>query len=190
MAPGARAGPARPRQRLAVALQILGQDHELVAAHTGDGVAVAHHLGQPLGDGDQQVIAQGVTKAVVDRLEAIEVYEQHRHQSAAAVQACERLPGTVHQQQTIGELGKRVVQRLALQPDAVADILGGGVPGASVAARAPQQPAPRAVAVTVAIGEVGDLGAVVASGEQHRGGLLDIVGVHELAQRSSQQILA
>ena len=37
-----------------VALDFLGQDHELVAAQARDGVAVAHHLRQALGDGDQQ----------------------------------------------------------------------------------------------------------------------------------------
>ena len=40
----------RQRQRLAVALDVLGEDHELVAAEARDRVAVAHQLGEPLGD--------------------------------------------------------------------------------------------------------------------------------------------
>ena len=146
------------RQRLAVALDVLGEDHELVAAEARDRVAVAHQLGQPLGDGDQQPVADVVSEVVVDRLELVEVDEQHRHDAVAAVQARERLARAVHQQQAVGQARERIVQRLALEPHAVGDVLGGRVPGVAVAARAPQQPAPGAVAMAVAVGEVLELG--------------------------------
>ena len=42
---------------------------------------------------------------------------------AAAVQACERLARAIHQQHAVGQLGERVVQRLALEPHAVGDVL-------------------------------------------------------------------
>ena len=66
------------RQRLVLALEFLGEDHELVAAEPRDRVAVAHQLGEALGDGDQQPVADVVAEVVVDRLEAVEVDEQQR----------------------------------------------------------------------------------------------------------------
>ena len=152
------------RHRLALALEFLGEDHELVAAEPRDRVAVAHQLREPLGDRHQQAVADVVTEVVVDGLELVEVDEQHRQHAGAAVQARHRLAGAVHQQGAVGELGQRVVQGLALEPDAVGHVLGGGVPGLPVAPGAPQQPAPRAVAVAVARREVLDLGGVPAAG--------------------------
>ena len=40
------------------------------------------HYAQPVGDHDQQLIAAGMAKAVVDTLEAVEVDEQHRRHRA------------------------------------------------------------------------------------------------------------
>jgi hypothetical protein len=54
------------------------QDGELVAAQAGDAVAGAHARGEPAGDGDEQLVAGRVAEGVVDRLEAVEVDEQHR----------------------------------------------------------------------------------------------------------------
>ena len=82
------------------------------------------------------------------------------------------------------------MQRLALEPHAVGDVLGGRVPGLPVAAGAPQQPAPGAVAVAVAGGEVLDLGGVAAAGAHRAEQLLGVVGVHELGDRPRLQFLA
>ena len=85
-------------------VEVLGEDHELVTAETRDGVAVAHQLGEALGDGQQQAVADVVSEVVVDGLELVEVDEQHRHHAVAAmpVQSRERLAGAVHQQQAVG----------------------------------------------------------------------------------------
>ena len=85
------------RERLGVGLEVLGEDHELVAAEPRDGVRVAQHLGEALGDGDQQVVADGVAEVVVDRLEAVEVDEQQRDRPVRAAQARDRLARAVHQ---------------------------------------------------------------------------------------------
>ena len=50
---------------------------ELVAAEPGGGVALADGGADPLGDGDQQLVADAVAEAVVDVLEVVEVEEQH-----------------------------------------------------------------------------------------------------------------
>ena len=51
--------------------QLLTQDHELVAADSTYGVAVADRATQSGGDLDQQVVAGRMAKGVVDDLEAI-----------------------------------------------------------------------------------------------------------------------
>ena len=106
-----------------------------------------------------------------------------------AAQPRDRLARAVHQQQPVRQLRERVVQRLALEPHAVGDVLGGRVPGLAVAARAPQQPAPGAVAVAVAVGEVHELRGPVVPGERQRERLLEVVGVDELLHRVRFQLL-
>src|SRR4051812_2603007 len=63
----------------------VGEDHELVAAEPGHGVAVAHALGQPPGDLDEHRVTRVVPEPVVDRLEAVEVAEEHREPLGAVV---------------------------------------------------------------------------------------------------------
>ncbi len=57
---------------------VLEQDRELVAAEPGGGVARAELVLEPLRRRDQQLVARGVTEAVVDRLEAVEVEHDDR----------------------------------------------------------------------------------------------------------------
>ena len=72
---------------------VVEQDHELVAAESGErirlggpqsvfgdaahGVVLPHHTGQALRERHQQLIADGVAEAVVHVLEAIEIDEEH-----------------------------------------------------------------------------------------------------------------
>ena len=178
------------RERLLLAFDVLGEDHELVAAEARDRVAVAHQRGEALGDRHEQPVADVVPEVVVDGLELVEVDEQHRHRAVAAVHARERLARAIHQQQPVGQPRERVVQRLALEPHAVGHVLRGRVPGVAVAARAPQQPAPGAVAVAVAVGEVLEVRGPAAARVHQRERLLDVVGVHELVHRAREQLLA
>ena len=59
--------------------ELLAHDDELVAADAGHHVAAPDGVGEPLADGAQQLVARGVAVVVVDRLEAVEVDEQHGH---------------------------------------------------------------------------------------------------------------
>ena len=52
-------------------------DDELVAAEARGGVLFAQAGREPLGNGGQQLVADGVTERVVDVLEAVEIEEQH-----------------------------------------------------------------------------------------------------------------
>ena len=182
--------PSGESHRLGLALDFLGQDHELVAAQAGDRVAVAHQLGQALGDGNQQPVAGVVAEVVVDGLELVQVDEQHRQDAFRAVQPRHRLMGAVHQQHPVRQPGEGVVHRLALQPHPVGHVLGGRVPGLAVAPGAPQQPVPGAVAVAVAGREVLDLGGVAVAGPHRAEQLLGVVGVDEVGHRTRLQFLA
>jgi hypothetical protein len=66
-------------------------DAEFVAADARDGVAAPDHAGEPLGDLPDQLVAGGVAIGVVDRLEAIEVDQQHRQALAGPAEMGEFL---------------------------------------------------------------------------------------------------
>ena len=51
----------------------LEQHGELVAPEAGHGVTGPGRASQPLGDGDEQLVAGGVAEAVVDHLEVVDV---------------------------------------------------------------------------------------------------------------------
>ena len=90
----------------------LGQHDELVAAQARHGVRGAHDLGQARADLDQQLVAGLVAERVVDRLEAVDVEQQHRDAEAEALGAAEGVLDAVEEQRAVGQAGERVVQRL------------------------------------------------------------------------------
>ena len=59
-------------------------DRELVTAETGNAVAFPDRIDQALGHLLEQPVADGVTEAVVDGLELVEVEEHQRDQAAVA----------------------------------------------------------------------------------------------------------
>jgi hypothetical protein len=58
-------------RRVVGRLEIAEEDREFVAAHAGDGVAVAQHRAQSRGDGAEKLVAEAVAEGVVDVLEAV-----------------------------------------------------------------------------------------------------------------------
>ena len=85
------------------------------------------HASEALGDRDEQLVAGGVAEAVVDRLEVVEVDEQHREVAVAcAPTRAERVLDAVAEQRLVGEAGERVVERLVgelvLEPLALGDV--------------------------------------------------------------------
>ena len=74
--------------------------------------AARRHALQPLADLAEHQVAGGVAERVVDRLEVVEVHEQHRNGIAAARLALERVLDAVLEQRAVGEAGDGVVERL------------------------------------------------------------------------------
>ena len=91
-------------------------DHgELVAAEAGDGVDGAQHAAQPVGDGDEQPVAGGVAEAVVDRLEVVQIDEQHRGAGVALLQPLQRTVQPDGEQCPVAQAGEGVVEGELLQ---------------------------------------------------------------------------
>ena len=65
------------------AVEVLQQHHELVAAEARRRVAGADALREPLGHVDQRLVAGAVAEAVVDRLEVVDIEEDHPKLAAA-----------------------------------------------------------------------------------------------------------
>ena len=107
--------PTGHQRRLEGGRLILADDDELVAAEAGDGVAGAHDPAQPVGHRHQQLVAGGVTPAVVDQLETVEVDEQHRHLAARPAGAGQGLVEPLGQQHAVGQPGQGVVDGLVGQ---------------------------------------------------------------------------
>ncbi|OIQ92176.1 hypothetical protein GALL_258530 [mine drainage metagenome] len=94
----------------------LGEEqHELVAAGAGDGIDVADAAGYRDRHIDQQLVADGVAKAVVHVLEAIEVDENDRDGLAVPLRQGDGVLQPVVEQIAVGKPGERVVVRLAFQ---------------------------------------------------------------------------
>lgn len=84
---------------------------EFVAAQARHRVLGAQGLADALGQVDQQGVAGMVAVGVVDRLESVQVEEQHGEIALAAAGAFDGLFQPVFQQDAVGQLGQRVVQR-------------------------------------------------------------------------------
>jgi len=112
--------------RLVVGLDALAAQDELVTAEAGRGVALAQKTLEALGDGDQQLVTEGVAQAVVDELEMVEVQEERGRQAPGPLTAGQCRPQAVEEERTVGETGQAVVQRLAgelvLGPLALGDV--------------------------------------------------------------------
>jgi hypothetical protein len=78
-------------------------------AQAGKRVGVAQHAPAACADLQQQTVPAFVAEGVVDRLEAVEVEQQHR--GAAAVAPClqQALAQAVVEQRAVGQVGERVV---------------------------------------------------------------------------------
>lgn len=90
--------------------QVLAEEDEFVAGDPGQRVAGADHRGQPLRDGDQQLVADGMPVGVVDPLETVEVDEQHRRGAVGPLGPSSRMLQPLLEQQPIRKPGHRIVQ--------------------------------------------------------------------------------
>ncbi len=90
------------------------QHRELVATEPRDGVTYAQLAAQAGTDEVQQQVAVVMAERVVDVLEAVEVEQQDGDLAPVALRMRDRPMGAVVEQQPVGEVGDRIVERLAL----------------------------------------------------------------------------
>ena len=112
-------------------VQLLGagavEEHgELVAADVRHRVAGPDQATEPVGDADEQLVADAVTEGVVHRLEVVEVDDHDAERPGLAAAAGDRVGEAVTQQRAVGELGERIVEgavaQLALQGGLLGDV--------------------------------------------------------------------
>ena len=94
------------------ALHVLQEDRELIPAEAGRRVACANARFESLGHVEQHLVAGGVAEAVVDRLEVVEVEEDHGQALVVAARARDRVPHPLDEQRAVGEVRHRVVEGL------------------------------------------------------------------------------
>ena len=88
----------------------VGHQHEFVRAQPCQAAVCAPMRAQPLCHGDQQLVAELMPVAVVDRLEAVQVDQHHRKALPVALAALDALQHVLMQQHAVGQAGQRVVQ--------------------------------------------------------------------------------
>ena len=108
-------GDARGDAHGLLLVSVLQQHGEFIAAEAGDGVFGPDAEQEALGDPRQHEVAGVVTEAVVDDLEVVQVEEQDRHASAAALLARQRVAHAIDEESPVGQPGEAVVGRLASQ---------------------------------------------------------------------------
>ena len=95
----------------------IDQDRELVAAEARDYPAIPEHVADATTDLDQHLVASGVTDAVVDQLESVEIEEQDRERRAFAfARGADRAIQAFEQLRAIRQSGQGIVSRLVGQP--------------------------------------------------------------------------
>jgi hypothetical protein len=103
-------------QSLGLVAQLLAEDDELVATEAGHRVLGSERLREPLGNGSQQLVTQGVAVAVVHDLEVIEVEEQDSRQRLVTAGTRQRHGEPIEQQRAVREVGQRIVGGCVLEP--------------------------------------------------------------------------
>ena len=134
------------RNHLGVPLivQVLGDHQELVAAQARGEVRFAQMRHQPVCRLAQQLVAGAVAQGIVDRLEVVQVEEEHAHRGLEAACAGERPLDGLHGQGAVGQPGQVVVvgtpDQFLLVAFALGDVDGhahdAGLPAVGVAQRA------------------------------------------------------
>ena len=91
--------PPRQGHGLALALERLAQHDELVSTEPGDGVGRPQDGTQAArASCDEEVVTGAVPQAVVDVLETVDVYEEHRQQAGHPAEAADGTAQAVHEQ--------------------------------------------------------------------------------------------
>ncbi len=111
-----RLGEAMTERDRGALVDVLADDHELVPAEPGHGVRGPDGRHQPPAEADQQRVAGRVAVEVIDRLEPVEVDEQHARHARIAPGARERVDQPLTAQRAVGKAGERVMERVVAHP--------------------------------------------------------------------------
>ena len=104
--------PARHRGRAPCAVGAGTQHHELVASDAGEGVAGSNDRDQSLGDLRQCSVAHPVAECVVDRLEPVEIDEEHPDRLQGPATDGEGVSQAIEKERLVGQAGELVVEGL------------------------------------------------------------------------------
>ena len=103
------------QRRILGTVQILEHYNEFVTADARDSVVRADGANESPGQLLEQCIAGGMTKAVVDVLEVIQVDEHQREQGAAPMRMADALAEARMKQQSVGQIGQGIVVRQVVE---------------------------------------------------------------------------
>ena len=92
-------------------VQAFNEQHKLIAAQAGNGVAFAHGRTQTLADLYEQHIALLMAQDVIDALEIVQIHEHQGPVVAGLGTGFDGMLQAIEQQTAIGQLGQRVVKR-------------------------------------------------------------------------------
>jgi hypothetical protein len=96
-------------------VEVLADDDELVAGEARERVARSQDVAQAIRDRHEEEVARAVPERVVDRLEVVEVEEQHAGDAPGAAPRGDRLLETVVEQHPVRQPRQRVVQEAMAQ---------------------------------------------------------------------------
>jgi hypothetical protein len=112
--------------RLLDVLDVLEQQCELVPAESRGGVACAHARGEAHRHGREHLVAGGVTEAVVDGLEVVQIQEDHGNAALLAPAPGDRMAHALGEERAVREAGNGIVESLVgellLERKALADV--------------------------------------------------------------------
>ena len=111
LAPGDQLDQPRGGLVRALLVRILEQDTELVAADARDHVALAHAALEQLGDLDQRLVARAMAESVVDRLEPVQIDEQHGRMAVIAADAGDQPLELALETPPVGKVDETVLVR-------------------------------------------------------------------------------
>jgi hypothetical protein len=85
-------------------------DHELVAADPGHGVAATDGAHERVSDGLQHQIAELMAVRIVHRLEVVDIEEEHGEDRSGSDGMRQRLAEAIDQQVAVGQVGELIVR--------------------------------------------------------------------------------
>ncbi len=103
------------RRRDRLAADVGADDHELVAAKASERVAWPYHRLQSRSEHPKDIVSCRVAMTIVDVLEVVEIEEQDCHKCTTSLRACKGSFDPIVEQQSVGQLGQRVVEHSMLQ---------------------------------------------------------------------------